>query len=341
MTSSLTAVGADPVDFENYGTIYAPRGSAVLAPYGTAEAYPFRGRITTEGPFEPATGRYHLYVSLACPYAHRALIVRALKGLQDAIGVSIVDPIRDGRGWAFREGPGQTLDTAGNGFRFLSEAYQASTTGDYTGRVSVPVLWDTHTRQVVSNHFPDITIDLGTQFDRWANHPEINLYPTDLRDQIDELNQLIGDDVNAGVYRAGFARNQAEYHAGYTAVFTTLDLLEQRLLDGGPYLFGDRLTEADVRLWVTLARFDAVYHGHFKVNRQRLVDFPALWDYARRLYAIPAFVETTDFDHIKRHYYGTQLHLNPTGIVPDGPLVDWSATPLHTAAEPRDDQEQS
>ncbi len=140
---------------------------------------------------------------------------------------------------------------------------------------------------------------------------------------INALNEEIGEHVNAGVYHAGFARSQAEYEAGYREVFETLDRLEDRLRTGGPFLFGDRLTEADVRLWVTLVRFDTVYHGHFKVNRQRLVDYPALWDYARRLYAIPAFGQTTDFDHIKRHYYGTQLHLNPTGIVPSGPQLDW------------------
>jgi putative glutathione S-transferase len=323
-TVNDTLVEADPVDFETFGTIYAPRGGAVTAPSGAAEAYPFRGRIAPGGGFEPAPHRYHLYVSLACPYAHRTLIVRALKGLEDVITVSVVDPLRDGRGWAFRSGPGQTLDTAGNGFRFLSEAYAASSPdGRYTGRVSVPVLWDKATGQVVSNHFPDITLDLGSQFDGWAGNPGLDLYPEDLRPQIDALNAYVGEHVNAGVYHAGFARGQAEYEAGYREVFTALDKLEQRLATDGPLLFGDRLTEADVRLWVTLARFDAVYHGHFKVNRQRLVDFPALWAYARRLYALPAFGDTTSFDHITRHYYGTQLHLNPTGIVPVGPDVDW------------------
>jgi putative glutathione S-transferase len=319
-----TSTEAGAVDFDTFGTIYAPRGGAALAPYGTTEAYPFLGRISPDGPFVPAQGRYHLYVSLACPYAHRTLIVRALKGLEAVVGVSVVDPIRDGRGWAFRDGTGQTLDNAGNGFAFLSEAYEASVPGGrYTGRVSVPVLWDTQTRRVVSNYFPTISLDLGSQFDRWAKRPELDLYPADLRIVIDALNEEIGEHVNAGVYHAGFARSQAEYEAGYREVFETLDRLEDRLRTGGPFLFEDRLTEADVRLWVTLVRFDTVYHGHFKVNRQRLVDYPALWDYARRLYAIPAFGQTTDFDHIKRHYYGTQLHLNPTGIVPSGPQLDW------------------
>ena len=324
MTTTLSAPPeAGPVDFETYGTIYAPRGGAQLAPYGTTDAYPFRGRITTDGPFVPAANRYHLFVSLACPFAHRTLIVRALKGLEDVIGVSVVDPIRDGRGWAFRTGRGQTLDTSGSGFAFLSEAYEASSPHGYTGRVSVPVLWDTLTRRVVSNHFPDITIDLGSRFDPWARHPEVDLYPQDLRSQLDALNDHIGEHVNSGVYHAAFARTQAEYEAGYHEVFDALDGLERRLADGGPLLFGERLTEADVRLWVTLARFESVYHGHFKVNRRRLVDYPALWAYARRLHALPAFATTTDLDHIKRHYYGTQLHINPTGIVPVGPELDW------------------
>jgi putative glutathione S-transferase len=323
MTTPTIEVAADPVDFDGFGTIYAPRGGALLAPSDPGQAYPFRGRIAPGGPFEPAADRYHLYVSLACPFAHRTLIVRALKGLEDVITVSVLDPIRDGRGWAFRSGPGQTLDTAGNGFAFLAEAYLASSGGHYAGRVSVPVLWDKQTRRVVSNHFPDITIDLGEQFNQWARNPEVDLYPEAHRAEIDVLNEHIGEHVNAGVYHAGFAQNQAEYAAGYVEVFEALDGLESRLAAGGPFLFGADLTEADVRLWVTLARFDEVYHGHFKLNRRRLVDYPALWAYARRLYGVSAFSATTDFDHIKRHYYGTQLHLNPTGIVPVGPELDW------------------
>ncbi|WOQ16502.1 glutathione S-transferase family protein [Raineyella sp. W15-4] len=324
-SSTVAPAEAGPVDFARYGTIYQPRGGAELAPWGTADAYPLRERISDDGPFPAAPGRYHLYVSLACPFAHRTLIVRALKGLEEVVGVSVVDPIRDGRGWAFRTGRGQTLDTAGNGFAFLSEAYEASVPdGHYTGRVSVPVLWDTRERRIVANYYPTITIDLETRFDAWARHPEVDLYPGDLRTDIDALNDHIGEHVNNGVYHAGFARTQEAYEAGYDEVFNALDGLEDRLTRSGPYLFGDRLTEADVRLWVTLVRFDAVYHGHFKVNRRRLVDYPALWAYARRLHALPAFRDTTDLDQIKRHYYGTQLHLNPTGVVPKGPVVDWS-----------------
>lgn len=322
----MTITLADPVDFQTYGTIYQPKGGARLAPLGTTDAYPFRGRIQPGGEFPPEPSRYHLYVSLACPFAQRTLIVRELKGLQHIIGVSVVDPIRDGRGWAFREGPGQTLDTAGNGFAFLSEAYEASSPGGYTGRVSVPVLWDTDTRQVVSNYYPQITLDLGAQFNQWARNPGLDLYPDDLRPELDELIDDIAENVNSGVYHAGFATTQADYEIGYHKVFDAFDRLEARLASAGPYLFGDRLAEADVRLWVTLARFDVVYHGHFKLNRARLVDYPALWAYARRLYALPGFGSTTDFDHIARHYYGTQRHLNPTGIVPLGPWTSWAPT---------------
>lgn len=323
---TLTDVAAPPADFEEFGTIYHPRGGDIRpTPAGAAEAYPLRGRISDSGPFPPAPGRYHLFVSLACPYAQRTLIVRQLKGLEDVVGYSVVDPIRDARGWAFREGPGLTLDRSGNGFAFLSEAYyQSVPDGRYLGRVSVPVLWDTHTQRAVSNYFPDITVDLGAQFNPWAKVPGLDLYPAGLVDEIDALNDFIGEHVNAGVYHAGFAATQEAYEAGYREVFDALDVLEDRLARGGPYLFADALTEADVRLWPTLARFDAVYHGHFKVNRSRLQDFDALWRYARRLYALPAFRDTTDFDQIKRHYYGTQRHLNPTGVVPVGPDSDWS-----------------
>lgn len=331
-TEQPTTREAGPVDFETFGTIYEPRGEARRAPLGTgAEVYPFRGRIDPDGDFPPEPGRYHLYVSAACPFAHRTLIVRALKGLEEAIDVSVVDPIRDGRGWAFRADPDpsspsgvhQTLDRA-NGFAFLSQAYEASVPGAYTGRVSVPVLWDTRTGQVVSNHFPEITLDLGSQFNRWARDPQLDLYPVPLRDEIDALNDVIGPHLNQGVYHAGFATTQDDYEAGYREVFETLDLLEDLLGDGREFLVGGRLTEADVRLWPTLARFDSVYFSHFKLNRNRLVDFEKLWAYARRLHAIPAFGTTTDSDQIRRHYYGTQRHINPTGIVPPDPRIDWS-----------------
>jgi putative glutathione S-transferase len=325
--AALPQAEAPPVDFDAYGTIYHPRG---LPPAPShlhdqhQNAYPFRGRIEPEGEFPPGAGRYHLYVSYACPFAQRTLIVRVLKGLEEVISVSVVDPIRDGRGWAFRQGPGQTLDTAGNGFCFLSQAYEDSSPAGYRGRVSVPVLWDKVKKTVASNYYPHITIDLGSRFNDWAKNPALDLYPEALRAHIDELNDFVAQGVNEGVYRAGFAGSQEAYAKAVGEVFAALDTLEKRLADGRPYLFGDALLETDIRLWVSLARFDAVYYGHFKVNLRQLRDYPFLWAYAKRLYALAAFRETTNFDHIKRHYYGTQLFINPRGIVPLGPLVDWN-----------------
>jgi glutathionyl-hydroquinone reductase len=287
------------------------------------QRYTIRDRITADGssgfPAEP--GRYHLYVSYACPWAHRSIIVRRLLQLEDVISMSVVDPIRDERGWAFREGPGHTKDPV-EGFSFLSEAYLA-TDPDYTGRFTVPCIWDRKTRRLVTNNFPDITIDFETQFKEWAD-PSVDLYPAALRPEIDEVGAVLYTDVNDGVYRTGFAVTQAAYEDAFDTLFARLDWLEDRL-SRRRYLVGDSLTEADIRLYPTLARFDAVYVGHFKCNLRRLVDYPNLWGYARDLYARPAFRETTNFDHIKRHYYGTHPQINPTRIVPKGPLVDWDA----------------
>jgi putative glutathione S-transferase len=325
---------ASPVSFELYsessGWAKKPKpgddGAFVRA------KYPFQGRIRTGGEFEPAPNRYVLYISYACPWAHRQAIVRELKGLQNVIGLAVVDPVRDGRGWAFRSGDGLTLDPY-NGFVFLREAYDATSPG-YTGHISVPVLWDTKTRRIVSNNFPDISIDLGREFNQWATNPGLDLYPEDRRTEIDTLNDLIYRTVNNGVYRSGFARTQAAYDQAVTELFQTLDSLEERLA-GNTYLLGDELTEADVRLWPTLARFDAVYVTHFKTNLRRLVDYPNLWDYARFLYATPAFSNTTRFDHIKRHYFITHPHLNPTRIVPIGFETDWAAPTRRTKPDPR------
>jgi glutathionyl-hydroquinone reductase len=311
--------------FGDYGDFRRKQAASAARQPGefVRPAYPFRGRITADGssgyPAEP--GRYHLYISWACPWAHRSAIVRELLGLQDVISLSAVDPVRDGRGWAFRDGDGYGLDPV-NGFALLREAYEATEPG-YDGHVSVPVLWDKQTGKIVSNNFPDITVDLETQFGAWAD-PAYELYPQPLRPQIDEINELVYATVNNGVYRSGFAGTQESYHEAVTALFGTLDLLEQRLT-GQRYLTGDTLTEADVRLWVTLARFDAVYYSHFKCNLRRLSDYPALWAYARDLYARPAFRGTTRFEQIKRHYYTTHPRLNPSRIVPDGPLLDWDA----------------
>jgi putative glutathione S-transferase len=288
------------------------------------QRYSIRDRITADGSsgFPAQAGRYHLYVSLACPWAHRAIIVRKLLGLEDVVTMSVVDPIRDERGWAFREGPGHGPDPV-CAFQFLSEAY-LRTDPSYTGRYTVPCIWDRETQRLVTNNYPDITIDLETQFTAFHRPGAPDLYPEPLRAEIDEVSQIVYREVNNGVYRAGFATSQPAYEAAVDGLFARLDWLEERLA-GQRYLVGGQLTEADIRLFTTLARFDAVYVGHFKCNLRRLVDYPNLWAYARDLYQRPGFGETVDFDHIKRHYYMTHDQLNPTRIVPKGPLMDWDA----------------
>jgi len=312
---------ASPVDFAEFGD-YSVKSPVRPDGAFVRPLYPFQGRITSDGSsgFPAEAGRYHLYVSLACPWAHRSVIVRGLLGLEEVVSLSVVDPVRDGRGWAFREGPGHGPDPV-NGFTLIREAYEATEPG-YDGHISVPVLWDRQTSQIVSNNFPDITIDLGTQFGAWVT-PGIDLYPQPLRTEIDALNDRVYTSVNNGVYQCGFAGTQEAYDAAVGTLFATLDELEERL-DDRRYLFGDQITEADVRLWVTLARFDSVYVTHFKANIRRIVDYPNLWAYSRDLYQHPAFGPSTDFDHIKRHYYMTHPHLNPQRIVPAGPVLDWS-----------------
>src|SRR5258708_4715327 len=288
VTSERAAHGASPVDFAIYGDYGDYReAKSKPDPEFVRAPYPFRGRITADGSSRiPAqAGRYHLYISWACPWAQRTAIVRKLLGLEDVISMTVVDPIRDGRGWAFRAGPGQSLDEI-NGFSFLREAYDATEPG-YPGHISVPVLWDKETNKIVSNNFPDITIDLDTQFGRWAD-PDVQLYPEELRAEIDEVSELVYATVNNGVYRCGFAPSQQAYHAAVTDLFGTLDLLEAGRA-ARRYLTGPRLTEADVRLWVTLARFDSVYYSHFKTSIRRLTDYHNLWGYARDLYSLPAF----------------------------------------------------
>jgi glutathionyl-hydroquinone reductase len=298
---------------------------AETAPSGefVRQRYTIRDRITADGssgfPAEP--GRYHLYVSLACPWAHRAIIVRRLLGLESVIGMSVVDPVRDERGWAFREGRGHGPDPV-CGFQFLSEAYHR-TDPSYTGRYTVPCIWDRVRGRLVTNDFPAITLDFETQFTAFHAPDAPELYPRELRAEIDEVSELVYRDVNNGVYRAGFASSQAAYESAVAALFDRLDWLESRLA-GRRYLVGRQLTEADIRLFTTLVRFDAVYHGHFKCNIRRLIDYPSLWGYARDLYQRPGFGDTVDFDHIKRHYYMTHERLNPSRIVPAGPVVDWA-----------------
>jgi glutathionyl-hydroquinone reductase len=279
----------------------------------------FTDRIGT-GEFPAAAGRYQLYASLACPWAHRSLIVRGLLGLEDTIGVTIVDPIRDERGWRFTLSPGDRDPVTGA--QFLAELYTA-TDPSYEGRHTVPCVWDTETKRLVTNDYPEITLMLESAFTEFQRPDAPDLYPEELRAEIDELNDEVFHNVNNGVYKAGMATAQEAYEEAFDALFATLDRLEARL-DGHDFLVGDRLTEADVRLYPTLARFDAVYYSHFKCNLRRIVDYPRLWAYARRLHAIPAFGRTTDFDHIKRHYYITHPHLNPSGVVPKGPAVSWT-----------------
>jgi len=283
----------------------------------------FREWVSADGSsgYPAQAGRYHLYVSLACPWAHRTILVRALLGLEDAIGMTVVDPIRDERGWAFRAGDGYSEDPV-NGFRFLREAYDANDPY-YRGRVTVPVLWDTATRRIVSNSDDDIMRMFETEFGAFAKSPA-DLAPAELRAEIDALNATIYEDVNDGVYRAGFATAQAAYETAVRRLFATLDVLDRRLAERR-YLFGARPLETDWRLFVTLVRFDAVYYGHFKCNLRRIADYPNLSGYLRDLYQIPKVAPTVNFDHIKRHYYMTHDEINPTRIVPLGPLLDLTA----------------
>ena len=277
----------------------------------------FTERITADGssafPVEP--GRYRLIWCRACPWAHRSRIVLRLLGLEDAISVGTVDPIRDERGWRFTLDPGGVDPVLGIGF--LSEAYFA-TDPTYAGRVTVPCLVDVRSGLVVSNDYPQITVDLSTQWREHHRDGAPDLYPKALRAEIDEVNALVFADVNNGVYRCGFATGQRAYERAYDQLFDRLDWLEQRLA-ARRYLVGDQLTEADIRLFTTLVRFDAVYHGHFKCNRSKLAEMPVLWAYARDVFQTPGIGDTVDFDHIKRHYYVTHDQINPTGVVPKGP----------------------
>jgi len=275
-------------------------------------------RADGSGDFPVEAGRYHLYVSLACPWASRTVIVRKLKRLENAVGMTVVDPVRDERGWAFREGPGYSRDPL-NGWAFLSEAYFATDPG-YRGRVTVPVLWDTVSRSIVSNSDDDIMRMLEKEFDAFGD-ASVDLYPRQHRDEIDALNEWIYDTLNNGVYKAGFATAQKVYERAAYEVFETLDRLEERL-SKRRYLVAAWPVETDWRTFVTLIRFDAVYFGHFKCNLRRIVDYPNLWGYVRDLYQYPGVAETVNFDHIKRHYYYTHHEINPTRIVPIGPLLD-------------------
>jgi putative glutathione S-transferase len=257
-------------------------------------------------------------VSLACPWAHRTLIFRRLKQLEDAITVSVVDPVIANGGWAFRDGFTDTV----NGFAFLREAYTRTDPG-YSGRVTVPVLWDRQTNRIVNNESAEIIRMLNSEFNA-LTPVKTDFYPATLRREIDEVNAFVYERINNGVYKAGFAGSQRVYESAVTRLFAALDEIETRL-GQSRYLVGDALTEADWRLFTTLIRFDAVYVTHFKCNLRRIEDYPNLSNYLRDLYQVPGIAETVDFDHIKRHYFMSHRHLNPSGLVPKGPILDYSS----------------
>ena len=289
----------------------------------------FREWISNDGStsYPAAAGRYHLYVSLACPWASRTVIFRKLKGLEDAIGLTIVDPIRDEKGWAFRDPSGKTplgapfesTDSI-NGFHFLSEAYVA-TDPDFDERVTVPVLWDKQTKKIVNNCEDDICPMFNSVFNEVARNKDVDLFPKEIKAEQDKLTDFIYDNVNNGVYKAGFATRQRAYEISCGKIFEALDQLEQRL-SKSRYLFGRRIVDVDWRLFCTLVRFDVVYHGHFKCNIRRIIDYPNLQGYLMDLYQQPGIAQTVNFDHIKRHYYMTHTKINPTRIVPLGPALD-------------------
>jgi putative glutathione S-transferase len=289
----------------------------------------FREWISNDGStgYAAAKDRYHLYVSLACPWASRTVIFRKLKGLERAVGMTVVDPIRDDRGWAFRDpsgkiplGPPFESTDPVNGFQFLSEAYNA-TDSHFDQRVTVPVLWDKETQRIVNNCEDDICRMFNDVFNDFAENKDVDLFPKDIEDEHVKLAGFLHDNVNNGVYRAGFAMRQRPYEIACRKLFEALDELEERL-SKSRYLFGGRIVEADWRLFCTLVRFDAVYHGHFKCNLRRIIDYRNLQGYLLDLYQHPGIADTINFDHIKRHYYMTHTEINPTRIVPIGPMLD-------------------
>jgi putative glutathione S-transferase len=289
----------------------------------------FRNWITPDGRpgptgqdgFRAMAGRYHLYVSLACPWAHRTLIIRALKGLEEVIPVSVTHWLMAEHGWTFAAGEGVIPDPLYTS-RYLYELY-ARADDEYSGRATVPILWDQHTQTIVNNESADILRMLGSAFDQIGAKPG-DYYPQPLREEIDAVNQRVYDTLNNGVYKAGFATTQAAYEAAVEPLFETLDWLEDRLSQSR-FLCGETVTEADIRLFTTLVRFDVVYFGHFKCNIQRIVDYKHLWAYTRDVFQLPGVAETVDFGHIKRHYYMSHRRINPTGIVPLGPALDFDA----------------
>ena len=283
----------------------------------TVDGKPAQGR---ERGFKAEAGRYHLYVSLACPWAHRTLILRKLKKLEDVISVSVVHHFMGSNGWTFLKEDGATGDTL-YGLDYLHQIYTRADPA-YSGRVTVPVLWDRKTETIVSNESSEIIRMLNSAFDQWGD-ASLDFYPTALRGKIDAINERVYPSINNGVYRAGFATKQEAYEEAFAELFGALDEIEKRL-SGQRYLAGNRLTEADWRLFTTLIRFDAVYHGHFKCNLRRIEDYPALSNYLRDLYQHDGVAGTVDFTHIKRHYYASHDTINPTRIVPVGPELDFN-----------------
>jgi putative glutathione S-transferase len=289
----------------------------------------FRAWVTNDGssPYAVAADRYHLYVSLACPWASRTVILRKLKGLEKAISMTIVDPIRDERGWAFREPsgkiqPGAPFESTDpvNGFRFLSEAYKA-TNPDFDQRVTVPVLWDKKTKRIVNNCEDDICRMFNDLFNEFAKNKDVDFFSNEIEAEHAKLCGFLYDNVNNGVYRAGFATRQRPYEIACRKLFEALDQLEERL-SKNRFLFANRIVESDWRFFCTLVRFDVVYHGHFKCNLHRIIDYPNLQGYLMDLYQQPGIADTVNFDHIKRHYYITHTNINPTRIVPIGPVIN-------------------
>ena len=289
----------------------------------------FRNWVTADGSagpsgasgFKAEPGRYHLYVSLACPWAHRTVIFRKLKALENVISMSVVSPDMLQDGWTFNMDEGSSGDAL-YGKSKLSEIYLMANP-KYTGRVSVPVLWDKERKTIVNNESSEIIRMLNSAFDEYGD-ASLDFYPEDLRGEIDAMNDFVYPNINNGVYRAGFATTQEAYEEAFNQLFAALDEIEQRL-SRQRYLTGDRLTEADWRLFTTLVRFDPVYVGHFKCNRQRIADYPNLSNYLRDLYQVPDVAGTVNMRHIKAHYYGSHKTINPTGIIPLGPEIDYGA----------------
>ena len=307
-----------------YGKLKVVKGEFVRSESG------FRNWVTKDGSagatgeagFTAEPGRYHLYVSHACPWAHRTMIFRKLKGLEDVISVSVVHPLMPAESWVFGEYPGATEDHINNA-HYLYENYLKAEP-NFDGLVTVPVLWDKKQQTIVNNESSEIIRMLNSAFDAFAHTDlaDVDFYPEALRAEIDEINEPVYNNVNNGVYRAGFAKTQEAYNTAYDRLFSTMDELEDRL-SKQRYLVGDQITEADWRLFTTLVRFDAVYYNHFKTNKNRLMDYPNLWGYTRELYQVPGVAETVNMDHIKYHYFASHRSINPTGIVPKGPEIDF------------------